>query len=39
MECPYCNCPDCRATGEPDEDGQVEYRCPACGEYFVAAEE
>ena len=36
MQCMYCDCPECEPTDDPDEDGQVEYHCPECGEYFVA---
>lgn len=35
IQCPYCQCTEAEATGEPDDDNQVEYRCPECGEYFV----
>jgi hypothetical protein len=34
-------CPRCRSLntlecdGDPDEDGQTEFHCNACGEYFV----
>jgi len=35
MQCPYCDNPECEATGYPDEVGEVEYYCPECGEYFV----
>lgn len=39
MQCPYCKCPEVETTGDPDEDGQVEYHCLECGEYFVDAAE
>jgi len=38
MQCPYCDYPECQETsGAPDEMGNIEYRCPQCGEYFAEA--
>jgi len=33
--CPECDSPECYPTGEPDEDGLVEYHCQGCGHYFI----
>lgn len=35
VHCPECSSGDVSPTGEPDEDGQCEYRCGSCGNYFV----
>ena len=33
--CPYCDSEDVWPVTEPDGNGQCEYRCNDCGEYFV----
>jgi len=38
-QCPYCDCPECKQTTDPDENGQAEFHCPNCGEYFTDAAE
>ena len=38
MQCPYCDNPECEQTSGPDAEGQTEYHCPECGEYFVASQ-
>lgn len=35
ISCPECGRYAVTATGDPDEDGLVEYRCDDCGHYFV----
>jgi len=34
--CPYCGSGEVTASTEPDSEGECEYHCDACGEYFVA---
>ncbi len=33
--CPECGNYETQPTGKPDDEGQVEFRCADCGEYFV----
>lgn len=34
--CPECGSDDCARTTPVDEEGQAEFHCEACGNYFVA---
>ncbi len=33
--CPECGSFATEPTGAPDSEGECEYRCDDCGEYFV----
>jgi transposase-like protein len=37
ISCPFCGSYAVEPTCDPDEEGQVEYYCEDCGEYFVDA--
>jgi transposase-like protein len=39
MTCPHCGSPETTPTGPANEDGDREYRCETCGEYFVTRDE
>jgi transposase-like protein len=35
QSCPECGSYAILPTSDPDEEGQVEFHCDDCGEYFV----